>query len=61
MDEVVAEAERRHVGIIASLMWMESAIACYVKEKAVRDGDTGSKTMALPSVISRRCEAVRED
>ena len=35
MDEVMAEAERRHVGIIASLMWMESAIACYVKEKAV--------------------------
>ena len=47
MDEVVTEAERHHVGIIASLMWMESAVACYVKEKRCRIGDTNSKTMAF--------------
>lgn len=47
MDEIVAEAEKNHVGIIASLMWMESAVACYVGEKRCRIGDTDSKTMAF--------------
>lgn len=46
MDDVVAEAERQQVGIIASLMWWDPALSAHVGEKRAAMGDAGSKTMA---------------
>lgn len=47
LDEIVREAEMQKLGIIASLMWMESAVPCFVKEKRCNLGNPDSKTVAF--------------
>lgn len=46
MDDVVAEAEKQNIGIIASLMWWDPALSAHVGEKRASMGDVNSKTMA---------------
>ena len=45
MDKVINEAEKNGIGIIASLMWWDPAIAAHVGEKRAYMGIEGSKTL----------------
>ena len=45
MDDIVAEAEKNHIGIIASLLWNQDALPYYVQEKRASYGDINSRIM----------------